>query len=96
LNKLDEESKKHLAQYLPKPDLNEHGDISEDFLTRGNPVFYDSATTWQSLLSVGSFNPQRKRKHQEADSRFKDDQYEEYYGEKIEKSRKKLKGKRRQ
>ncbi|RCH86258.1 hypothetical protein CU097_002514 [Rhizopus azygosporus] len=90
LKKLPAIKRNELCSYLPSPDVNS-GKITQDFIKHGNTIFWESATLWQQFLSAGSFNPSRKRKEREEDteSPFKDDQYEEYWGAKIEKARKK-------
>ncbi|ORE05221.1 hypothetical protein BCV72DRAFT_306611 [Rhizopus microsporus var. microsporus] len=90
LKKLPAKKRNELCSYLPLPDVNS-GKITQDFIKHGNTIFWESATLWQQFLSAGSFNPSRKRKEREenTESPFKDDQYEEYWGAKIEKARKK-------
>ncbi|KAG1234444.1 hypothetical protein G6F68_002530 [Rhizopus microsporus] len=96
LKKLPAIKRNELCSYLPSPDVNS-GKITQDFIKHGNTIFWESATLWQQFLSAGSFNPSRKRKEKEEDteSPFKDDQYEEYWGAKIEKARKKTRTSRR-
>ncbi|KAI9281577.1 hypothetical protein BY458DRAFT_544318 [Sporodiniella umbellata] len=87
LGQLTSQEKESLAAYLPEPDLAKPGEISEEFLTRGNNVFWECTDTWQALLSAGSFDPDFKPKKPNNEIKdFKDDQYEQYWGEKVEKA----------
>lgn len=86
LEQLSEEEKRDLAAFLPRPDVTESGEITEEFLTRGNNIFWESAEAWQTLLYSGAFSSDYKPKEEEKTDRpFKDDQYEEYWGEKLKK-----------
>lgn len=86
-----------LAKLLPSPDLQgatPSTPIPDAFLSPSNTHFWEAALKFQEVLGKGGFEPEniKKRKAMRAaeqeDDSFKDDNYEAYWGERLERDKK--------
>ncbi|CEP15016.1 hypothetical protein [Parasitella parasitica] len=89
-----------LAKLLPPPDVvavekNASLAINPEFTSVSNNFFWEAADKWQQILKMGGFdqdNIQKRHKLQtqqptKANDSFKDDNYEEYWGERLERNK---------
>ncbi|KAK4515237.1 uncharacterized protein ATC70_002847 [Mucor velutinosus] len=92
---IDEQAK--LAKLLPPPDLEgatASNPIPVTFLSPSNTHFWEAVNKFQEILGMGGFEPEsiKEREAMRAaelqDDTFKDDNYEAYWGERLERDKK--------
>lgn len=86
-----------LANLLPPPDLegaSASNPIPLAFLSPSNTHFWEAANKFQEILGMGGFEPENVKKRaamraaEQQDDTFKDDNYEAYWGERLERDKK--------
>lgn len=74
-------------------DVNSDNPIHPEFTSPSNNFFWEAVGKWQEVLSVGGFKKENIKKRelsrtQKVDDTFKDDNYEAYWGERLERDKK--------
>ncbi|CAO3608171.1 unnamed protein product [Mucor hiemalis] len=89
ISSLTEDEQQELSKYLPDADCDMSGDIrawDKDCPCLKHAYFWESVETFCELLGMGHFQRNNKdeeenEEEEEEASRFKDDEYESFYGE---------------
>ncbi|KAI8885058.1 hypothetical protein K501DRAFT_332217 [Backusella circina FSU 941] len=86
LSQLSPEDHSHLLTLLPDADKSDDSTLSPDFLSSSNHIFWDAVSQWENTLICGGFSQSSSAEDAEPDD-FKDENYERYWGERLEKNR---------
>lgn len=91
LSTLSKRDLNQLAQLLPSTDKKPNGSFSFDFASPSNNFFWEAAEKWQDILYLGGFDEQKmankKKIKTQEDTSFKDENYENYWGERLKRDR---------
>jgi hypothetical protein len=93
LNAVSPEDRQEIAKHLPVPDQAKKGKlitIKEGFDSPSNNFFWEAVEQWQDILSIGGFEKTAESsiKKDFKDSSFKDENYENYWGERLKRDEK--------
>lgn len=91
INTLPAEDLAEAAKLLPWTDKNKQGGVNKHFASPSNVFFWESVKKWQDVLSLGGFEERKKNEGTSVQKNdllpFKDEAYEEYWGQRLETNR---------
>jgi hypothetical protein len=95
INQLPQEQLTQLLTLLPAADKRDENTLDPDFLANSNRILWDAVQQWEDTLLSGGFSQSKIQPPLNEAARFKDENYERYWGERLEKNRPRKSGRTR-
>jgi hypothetical protein len=95
INQLPQEQLTQLLTLLPAADKWDENTLDPDFLASSNRILWDAVQQWEDTLLSGGFSQNKIQSPLNEAARFKDENYERYWGERLEKKQTTKSGPRR-